>query len=117
VTGTSCSSPRAAGSPAGSTPEEGRFPLEWLRRTPFGGYVVPGLILAVVGGSAAVAAVAILISPSTGALASVVSGVVMMGWIVGEVLLLKQPSWTWIEVFYFAFGLAMAALGLILWRD
>lgn len=72
--------------------EEGRFPVEWLRGTPFGSYVVPGLILAVVvGGSAVVAAAATLISPNAGGLASTVAGVVM-GWIAVEVLILKQPS-------------------------
>lgn len=97
--------------------EEGRFPLEWLRGTPFGSYVVPGLILAVVvGGSAAVAAAATLISPNAGGLASTVAGVVMMGWIAVEVLILKQPSWTWTEVFYFALGLVMVVLGLMVWR-
>lgn len=36
--------------------EEGRFPLEWLRGTPFTSYTLPGLLLAaLVGGSAAVA--------------------------------------------------------------
>jgi len=98
--------------------EEGRFPPEMLRGTPFGGYVIPGLILAVlVGGSAAVAAAATLLSPQIGGLVSIVAGVVTMGWIVGEILLLKQPSApTWSEVFYFTLGLVMAVLGLMVWR-
>lgn len=97
--------------------ENDRFPIELLSGTPFGSYVVPGLILTVVvGGSASVAAIATLRNEELGALASVVAGVVVMGWIVGEVLLLDQPSWTGIEAFYFALGLAMAMLGSILWR-
>lgn len=72
--------------------EANRFPLEWLRGTPFGSYTVPGLILAVVvGGSAATAAVATLLNPQTGALASMVAGAILVGWIIGEVLLLRQP--------------------------
>jgi membrane protein DedA with SNARE-associated domain len=46
-----------------------------------------------------------------------VARVVMMGWIVGEILLLEQtsaPQWT--QVFYFAVGLVMAMLGLMVWR-
>lgn len=40
------------------------------------------------------------------------AGGVLTGWIVDEVLLLKQPSWTWIEVFYFCVGLIMVVLAL-----
>jgi hypothetical protein len=64
-----------------------------------------------------VAAVAVLLSPGAGGLASMVAGVIMMGWIVGEVLILKQPMPPHgIEVFYFALGLVMAVLGLMAWR-
>lgn len=98
--------------------ESGRFPLGWLKGTPFSSYVIPGLILAVaVGGSATVAAAATLRSPRAGARASLLAGVVMLGWIVGEVLILNQPSRpTRIEVFYFAAGLLMALLGLAVGR-
>jgi hypothetical protein len=94
--------------------EGNRFPLDWLKGTPFSSYVAPGLILAVVvGGSATVAAAATLRRPDAGALASLLAGVVMMGWIVGEFLILNQPSRpTWIEVVYFSVGVLMAVLGL-----
>ena len=92
--------------------EANRVPPEMLRGTPFGGYLIPGFILAVVVGRSAVAAV-LLLSPGAGAPASIVAGVVMMGWIAGEVLLLNQPSWTWIEALYFALGLAMVVLGAV----
>lgn len=36
----------------------------------------------------------------------------MMGWIIGEILILRQPTVSWIEVFYFV-GLAMAVLALV----
>ena len=98
-----------------SGPETNRFPPEMLRGMAFGSYVVPGLILTVVvGGSAAAAAAATLLSPHAGALVSIWAGVVVMGWIVGEILLLTQPSApTWTEVFYFALGLVMVVLGLM----
>jgi hypothetical protein len=98
--------------------ESGRFPLDWLRGTPFSSYVIPGLILAlVVGGSATVAAAATLRSPLAGALTSLLAGVVMLGWIVGEILILNQPSRpTGTEVFYFSAGLLMALLGLAVGR-
>ncbi|AHY48093.1 Hypothetical Protein RradSPS_2810 (plasmid) [Rubrobacter radiotolerans] len=95
--------------------EGDRFPLEWLEGTPFDSYAVPGWILAVVvGGSAAAAAIATLLNPRIGGPLSVVAGVVMMGWIVGEVLLLRQPSWTWTELLYFVLGALMGALGISL---
>jgi hypothetical protein len=91
------------------------FPAAWLAGTPFSSYLLPGLILAVVvGGSAAAAAAATLRSPVAGMRASLLAGVVMMGWIVGEVLILHQPSRpTWIEILYFAVGTTMVALGLM----
>jgi hypothetical protein len=69
-----------------------------------------------VGGSAAVATVATIHSPDEGALVSALAGVFMAGWIIGEVVLLNQPSWTWIEAVYFVAGLAMVALAIALWR-
>jgi hypothetical protein len=98
--------------------ESGRFPLGWLEGTPFSSYVIPGLILAVeVGGSATVAAAATLRTRHAGALASLLAGVIMLGWIVGEVLILNRPSRPmWIEVFYFAAGLLMTLLGLMVGR-
>jgi hypothetical protein len=95
--------------------EGDRFPTEWLRGTPFSSYLVPGLILAtVVGGSAAAATVATLRRPTTGSRASMLAGLVMVGWIVGEILILTgdgevvSPT----EVLYLAAGLAMIGLGL-----
>jgi hypothetical protein len=92
-----------------------RYPVAWLEGTPFGSYLVPGLILAVaVGGSAAAAAVLTATTPGAGARVSALAGVILMGQIAGEVRVLRQPI-TWIEVVYFAIGSAMVALGLALW--
>lgn len=48
---------------------------------------------------------------------SVAAGAAPTGRISGEVLLLKQPSWTRIELFYFVLGVVMTVLVLVLWRD
>lgn len=97
--------------------EANRFPLDWLQGTPFHSYLIPGLILAgVVGGSAAVAAVVTLRAPRAGGLVSVLAGVILLGQITGELVLLNQPAWSAVEVFYFVLGLIMVALGLFLWR-
>ena len=97
--------------------EQDRFPLSWLRGTPFRDYTLPGIILAgVVGGSAAVAALLTLRSPRSGGTASMVAGAALIGWIAGEVILLRRPlslDSLW-EAFYAGAGGAMALLGQ--WR-
>ncbi len=90
-----------------------RFPVELLKGTPFTSYVIPGLILAiVVGGGAAVAAVATLINAGVGGWLSALAGFILMGQIAGEILLLKQPV-SRTELFYLAIGVTMVALGLV----
>ena len=98
--------------------EGNRIPTEWLEGTPFKSYVVPGLVLAVVvGGSAAVATIATFDSRDAGGVVSIFAGAILSGFIVAEVFILNQPSpWNWTEVFYFATGLLMITLGLIVWR-
>jgi hypothetical protein len=90
-----------------------RFPSSWLAGTPFSDYTIPGLILGlVVGGSALLATVAALRNARAAALASLAAGAIMMGWIVGEMLLLNTGGFTLLWPLYFAVGLAMALLGL-----
>ena len=70
-----------------------KFPADWLAGTPFSSYLIPGLILTVVvGGSAAVAAVATLRRPDAGALTSVLAGAILLGWLVGERLILPPAA-------------------------
>jgi hypothetical protein len=96
--------------------EGDRFPTAWLTGTPFSSYMVPGLLLAlVVGGSAAVATAATLARPEGGAPASMAAGLILVGWIVGELLLLNQPTRpSWTEVLYACVGVLMIGLGLAL---
>jgi hypothetical protein len=88
------------------------FPASWLRGTPFDGYVIPGVLLAVVvGGSAALSTVAMMRRALLGPTLSVIAGLVMMGWISGEIVLLDQnvgftPLWP----LYFVVGLGMTLL-------
>jgi hypothetical protein len=93
-----------------------QFPLALLKYTPFSSYLIPGLILGVtVGGSTAVAAGVLPRNRGAGAVASVLAGVILMGWIAGEALMLRQPSW--VEAFYFAIGLTVAGLGVLTRRN
>jgi hypothetical protein len=67
-----------------------KFPVEWLRNTPFSDYTIPALVLAiVVGGSSLVAAV--------------------------EVVTINAPKPSWIEGVYFGLGLAVLGLATYLW--
>lgn len=99
--------------------EDSRFPLDWLRGTPFPDYTIPAIILAiVVGGSALVACVLLLRRHHRRFLAAVVAGVIMMGYIAVEALILLQepPGPTSIEIFYFALGALIVALAGYRWR-
>jgi len=99
--------------------EDERFPTSWLDGTPFTSYLVPGVILAVVvGGSAALATVAVWRNPRTGGALSVLAGAALVGQIIGEILLLTQPGQpTATELVYLTIGVLMAALGLLFWHE
>jgi hypothetical protein len=93
----------------------GQFPLQWLVNTPFTDYTIPALILAIgVGGSSLFAAVTVFTGREVGVLASVVAGLIMAGYIVVEVVMLKQGV-SWIEGLYFGLGLAISGLSAYLW--
>jgi hypothetical protein len=100
-----------------------KFPAGWLIGTPFCSYLIPGLILAVVvGGSAAVAVVATLRRVNAGALTSMLAGAILLGWLVGERLILPPaafpPQFWWLEAIYIAAGLMMVAPALtVLWAE
>ncbi len=95
--------------------EGNRFPTELRRGTPFRSSVVPGLILAgVVGGRAAAATITTLRRPCLGAQVSMLSGAMLMGWIVAEVLILRAPmARSWAEPAYCGLWLLMAGLGFL----
>jgi len=98
-----------------------KFPPGWLIGTPFSSYLIPGLILAVVvGGSAAVAAVTTLRRADNGALAAMLAGAILLGWLVGERLILPKeafvPQFWWLEAIYVAAGLMMVLPALAVRR-
>ena len=94
----------------------GQFPLEWLQNTPFSDYTIPALVLAiVVGGSSLIAALMIFTDRAVGVLASVAAGLIMAGYIVVEVVMLRQGV-SWIEGLYFGLGLLISGLAAYLWK-
>ena len=86
----------------------------WLEGTPCTSYRLPGVALAgIVGGSALVAAIVLLLDSTVGAGLSVIAGSILAVWIAVEVVVLNQPDApTRIERLYFVLGLAMVVLGL-----
>jgi len=100
--------------------EGGRFPRSWLSGTPFVDYSAPGLILAaVVGGSATAAAIALVRGSSVAPGAAAAAGVVLVGWIVGEVVLIGADTElvSPMEALYLVVGAAMIVLGMQLGRS
>ena len=68
-------------------------PQSWLDGTPFGSYVIPGLILGVVvGGSQLLAAMLLRRRPMTGEGAAQSAAVILMGWIVVETAMIGLVS-------------------------
>jgi len=97
-----------------------KFPAEWLRGTPFSSYLIPGLILAiVVGGSATVAAIAAQHRSDAGAVTSALAGAILLGWLLGERLILPPAAFptqfSWLEAIYIGAGLLMLVPGLAVW--
>lgn len=91
-----------------------RFPLKWLQGTPFSDYTIPALTLTIgVGGSSLLAAVLVFTGREEGVPASLIAGLAMSGFIVGEVVMLKQQL-SWIEALYFGLGLLISGLAAFL---
>ena len=91
-----------------------QFPLEWLAGTPFNDYTIPALLLAVVvGGTALLAAVEVFLRRPFAVPAAILAGLAMVGYIVGELVLLKQPAPrpTTIEWLYLALGGIVFVMG------
>lgn len=101
------------------------WPLEFLEGSPFNSYLWPAIILlAVVGGTQALAFVSLLLRRLTAPLWAAIAGFGMVIWIISEQLLFRVPdvSGEWmllpsLQVLYSAAGLAelgcvLALLGL-----
>ena len=78
-------------------------PTVLLRHTPFDSFIVPGIFLAVIiGGSATVGAAALLAHRPRALVTSAAAGAVMVGWILGETLLVE--GFSWLQGLYLATG-------------
>ncbi len=90
-------------------------PTSLLHNTPFDTYVVPGLFLGlVIGGSSTVAAAAVL-SDRRSLTLGAGAGLIMIGWIVGETVLIE--GFSVLQGLYLLTGVLVVALSVSLRRD
>lgn len=101
------------------------LPLEWLAGSPFDDYAVPALALGLVCGGGALAAAALVIwHPALGGIASVGAGIAMAAFELVDIAVVRVPVAnhyvdiaSYLQAFYFALGVAVAGLGMLLWRE
>ena len=80
--------------------------------SPFSGFVVPGLILALaVGGSALWAAWALQRRQANAPLLTLAAGLVLTGWIIGETFLLTEHHW--LQLLYLLIGIKLIGIALV----
>jgi len=84
------------------------MPLELLRGSPFGTYFIPGLVLLAVGILNLISAAAMLRRHRLGAPASVVVGIMWIGWFVVQVAVVGFLNWQ--QPLYLAFRLLVIGL-------
>lgn len=88
------------------------IPLEWLRRTPFADYFWPGVILGVVvGGSQALALVAIRGRYGLASGLSAAAGLIMLIWVFVEIAMML--IWSPLHGIYFFAGLVQVTLAVL----
>lgn len=87
-------------------------PREWLEGTPFDSYVVPSLILLIaIGGGMGVAAAALLINHRLAPELSIAAGLILIGWIVVQVLMIAPNGGvSWLQPTMLAVGGLVVAL-------
>jgi len=80
----------------------------WIRHTDFGSLYLPGIILmAIVGGSSLLAALAMMKHVTGWQLCSLLTGLIMLSWIVGEIASIR--AFHFLQVIYLVTG------ALVIW--
>jgi len=83
-----------------------------LAHSPFSSFFIPGLVLfAVIGIGPIAAAILTYGRPSKAPLAAVLVGVILMGWVTVEMVMLAGPT-SLLWALYLVVGTGLAALGL-----
>jgi hypothetical protein len=84
-------------------------PTILLRHTPFDSFVIPGLFLGIIiGGSSLAAAIALRAQATRSRAISSAAGVIMVGWIAAETILVR--GFSWLQGLYLLTGIAVVVL-------
>ncbi|NCA86910.1 MAG: hypothetical protein EOM83_15320 [Clostridia bacterium] len=85
-------------------------PLEWLEGSPFHSYFIPGLfLLGVIGGLSTVAAVAVFGRWRGGRFLSLLTGTVVLNWLLVQIIIIGYVSW--MQPTTFALAILILVLG------
>ena len=90
-----------------------QFPRDWLRKTPFKTYFVPGLVLLVLVGGSMAAAAAMLVADVSGArVMSLEAGIVLLAWMGAQLSMTGYRHWT--QAVPIGLGVAVVVLSFAL---
>lgn len=92
--------------------------LEWLARSPFRSFTIPGLaLLLIVGGTALVATIMMIRRHPSATIASGLAGAFIIGFEIVEVIFIGSPAGIarTLQVFYLTLGLLIVVLAATLW--
>jgi hypothetical protein len=93
-----------------------QMPISWLDRTPFGDYLVPGVILVLVNGVLPLAVVVLaLVRSPLASLGMILSGVLLFGWLSIQLALIRIVHPVMHPALY-AFSVALVLIGYMAWR-
>jgi hypothetical protein len=88
-----------------------RVPPTWLVGSPFDSYLVPSIVLLVgVGGALSAAAIAVFARSKAAAALSLSAGLVLLGWVFAEVIVIGYVSWLQIAMAIVAKTVVVLAL-------
>jgi len=91
-------------------------PTYLLRNTPFDSFVIPGYVLGIaIGGSATVAAIALYARTRRSLSLAGAAGIILIGWIVGETILIE--GFSWLQGLYLLTGVLVLALSFRIASD
>lgn len=91
------------------------MPIDWLSKSPFPNFIIPGFILLlIVGGSSLLAAFLHIKNHKYAIEASVTAGFGILIWIFTELMMIPHASF--LQVIYFALGILILILSMFLLR-
>lgn len=101
------------------------LPLEWLQRGPMSDYTIPAIALGLVGLSAIVSVVLLVLGSTHAPVVTMISGAMMIAFEFVEIAVVglsvivhgaDEPV-SWLQIFYIAIGVVVMALAYRLWHQ